>query len=115
MRKLLCKIGIHNYESVNMTDCFTTNIKSKDFKIKHIVWYQSCSCCGKRRLKDNYKKDIIGYMANDKHAGIEYARLAWERYNNMYLGEGQVLTPPSHPPKPAKTPNLKVIDGGKND
>jgi hypothetical protein len=111
MQKYLCKIGLHKYVSLNMTDCFTTNYTDQKWTIKHVVWYQQCSCCGKRRLKDRYKKEVVFY--DTPHAGIEYARVGWETYGRMYLGKGQEVTLPPTAPKPSKS-KLKVIDGGKN-
>lgn len=112
MQKYLCKIGLHKYVSLNMTDCFTTNYTDQKWTIKHVVWYQQCSCCGKRRLKDRYKKEVVFY--DTPHAGIEYARVGWETHGRMYLGKGQEVTLPPTAPKPSKS-KLKVIDGGKNE
>ena len=110
MQKYLCKLGFHKYVSLNMTACFTTTYTDKKWEIRHIVWYQQCSCCHKRKLKDNYKKEVI--YSETKHAGIEWARLNWETYGNMYLGEGKTIKPT--PPEPIK-PKLKLLDGGKHD
>ena len=112
MQKYLCKIGLHKYVSLNMTDCFTTNYTDQKWTIKHVVWYQQCSCCGKRRLKDRYKKEVVFY--DTPHAGIEYARVGWETHGRMYLGKGQEVTLPPTAPKPSKS-KLKVIDCGKNE
>jgi hypothetical protein len=109
MQKLLCKIGIHSYINVEMTNCFTTTYNDKNWgPIKHIVWYQVCGCCGKRRVKDTYKKDTIG---GTRHAGIEYARVAWVTYGKVYLGNGEIIKPFNTPPP---KPKLKVLEGGKN-
>lgn len=111
MQKYLCKIGLHKYVSINMTDCFTTSYTDRNWApIKHIVWYQQCSCCGKRHMKERYKKETY---SSTPHAGIEYARLNWEIYGRMYLGNGKETTLPPTAPKPTKT-KLKVVDGGKN-
>ena len=110
MQKHLCKIGIHKYVSLNMTDCFTTEYTDRNWTFKHVVWYQQCSCCGKRRLKERYKKEAI---RSSSHAGIEYARLGWETYGRMYLGKGETATLPPTAPKPTKT-KLRVFEGGKN-
>lgn len=111
MQKYLCKIGLHKFISLNMTDCFTTSYKEKNWTVKHVVWYQQCSCCGKRRLKDRYKKEVVFY--DTPHAGIEYARVGWETYGRMYLGDGKETTLPPSAPKPTKS-KLKVIDGGRD-
>lgn len=111
MQKYLCKIGIHKYVSMNMTNCFTTSYTDRKWEIKHVVWYQQCSCCGKRRLKDRFKKEVAFY--DTPHAGIEYARVGWETYGRMYLGNGKETTLPPTAPKPTKT-KLKVVEGGKN-
>lgn len=113
MKNLLCKIGIHKYESVEITDCFTTSYQGKAWKSKHVIWYQVCSCCNRRRLKDNYRKEILYGSVYSKHSGIEYARLGWERYGKMYLGPGNVTT--HNTPKPSSKPKLRVLDGGKNE
>lgn len=110
MQKHLCKIGIHKYVSLNMTDCFTTEYTDRNWTVKHVVWYQQCSCCGKRRLKDRYKKETL---SSSTHAGIEYARVGWETYGRMYLGKGETVTLPPTAPKPTKT-KLRVFEGGKN-
>lgn len=105
MRKLLCMIGIHEFKTIDCTDCFNTNYTDKNWIIKHMVWYQKCSCCGKRRLKDTVKKDSI---FTTRHNGIEYARVNWVENDVMYLGSGIVTEPP------IKKPKLTVVDGGKN-
>lgn len=109
MQKWLCKIGVHKYVSLNVVDCFTTHYKDKGWTVKHVVWYQMCSCCGKRRLKERYKKETY---SSTSHAGIEYARLNWETYGRMYLGEGKDVALPPPTPKPTKN-KLTIIDGGK--
>jgi hypothetical protein len=106
MQKYLCKLGLHKYVSLNMTDCFITGYIDRDWTIKHVVWYQQCYCCGKRRLKESYKRETLSISA---HAGIEYARLGWETYGRMYLGGGKETTL-----KPIE-PKLKVIEGGKSE
>jgi hypothetical protein len=111
MQKYLCKIGIHRYVSLEMVDCFTTAYVDTTWgPIKHIVWYQQCSCCGKRRVKDTYKKDTLG---GTRHAGIEYARVGWVTYGRAYIGNGESRTLLPTAPKPTKK-KLRVIDGGKN-
>lgn len=72
-----------------------------------MVWYQICSCCGKRRVKDTVKKDTI----SDRHNGVEYARTAWVEYGKMYLGNGETKPFPS--PQPKKKADLVVFEGGK--
>lgn len=110
MQRWLCKIGLHNYVSMNITDCFTTSYTDRNWSpIKHVVLYQQCSCCGKRRLKDRYKKETY---SSTSHAGIEYARVGWETYGRMYLGSGKETTLPPTAPRPTKT-KLKVVNGGK--
>lgn len=112
MQELLCKLGIHSYKTINCTDCFTTTFTDKPNwpPIKHMVWYQICSCCGKRHVKDTVKKDSL---YSNRHNGVEYAKIGWITYGRMYLGEGKEVTfnPPA--PKPKK-PKLTVVDGGKN-
>lgn len=115
MQKLLCKIGLHSYKTIECTDCFTTRWEDRPkwSPIKHMVWYQQCDCCGKRRMKDTHKKDTYGL--SKRHNGMEHARVAWVTYGKVYLGDGQTVTPPAQPPKPTnKRPKLKVVDGGKN-
>lgn len=73
-----------------------------------MVWYQQCSCCGKRRMRDNYKNEAT--VPGWKHGGIEQARVQWETYGIMYLGNGIEQT--ALPPKPIKK-KLTIIDGGK--
>lgn len=111
MQQYLCKIGMHKYVSIDMTDCFTTKYTDRDWTINHVVWYQQCSCCGKRRMKDNYKKETLSISS---HAGIEYARLGWETYGRIYIGNGKERTLPPTALKPTKT-KLKLIEGGKNE
>lgn len=110
LRKSLCYIGIHKYRTINMTDCFTTSYVDKPHwqPIKHMVWYQQCLCCGKRRMKDTVKRDSI---YSTRHNGVEYARIGWVEYGKMYLGQGEsIKTDPT--PKPQK-PKLSVIKGDK--
>jgi len=111
MQKFLCMIGIHSYKTIECTSCFTTSYKDRPSwsPTRHMVWYQQCSCCGKRRLKDTVKQDAI---YTTRHNGVEYARVAWVEYGRMYLGDGQEVKP--KPPTPLK-PKLKVVDGGKNE
>jgi hypothetical protein len=112
MQKLLCSIGIHKYRTIEMTDCFTTSYVDKPNwqPTRHMVWYQICMCCGKRRLKDTVNKDSI--VGGTRHNGVEYARTGWVEYGKMYLGNGEVK---QHPPKhKAEIVQFKVHDGGKN-
>ena len=108
MQQYLCKIGFHRYVSLNSTNCFNTRYTDKDWTIQHMVWYQQCSCCGKRRMRDNYKNEAV--FSNWKHGGIEQARVQWETYGIMYLGNG--IEQVAAPPKPTKK-KLTIIDGGK--
>lgn len=112
MQKLLCKLGIHSYKTIGMTDCFTTTFTDKPrwSPIKHMVWYQQCSCCYKRRVKDTVKKDSL---YSNRHNGVEYARVAWVEQGKMYLGNG-IEQKPVTPQPVNKKPKLKVFDGGKN-
>lgn len=115
MQKYLCKIGLHKYVSINMTDCYRSSYGDKGPTANHIVWYQQCSCCSKRRMKENYRKEVkqvLGYTVKEYHNGIEYARVGWETYGRMYLGSGKETTLPPTAPKPTKT-KFKVVDGGK--
>jgi hypothetical protein len=109
MRKLMCKLGLHKYVSLKTADCFRTVYTDKNWTIKHVIWYQQCSCCGKRRLKERYKQETY---SSTSHAGIENARVEWETYGRMYLGSGQTYTPTA--PQPTTKSKLKVIEGGKN-
>ncbi len=111
MQELLCMIGIHSYKTIECTDCFTTGYSDRPSwkPIRHMVWYQQCDCCGKRRLKDTVKKDTV---YSTRHNGVEYARVAWVERGRMYLGSGQEAKPKS--PTPLK-PNLRVVDGGKSE
>ena len=108
MQQYLCKVGIHRYISLDMTDCFHTQYTDRNWTIKHMVWYQQCSCCGKRRMRDNYKNEAVA--SGWRHGGIEKARVQWETNGMMYLGSG--FTKEGVPPKPAKK-KLTIIDGGK--
>lgn len=114
MQKLFCKIGLHEYKTIECTNCFTTAYADRPSwgKTKHMVWYQRCDCCGKRRMKDSFKKDTYGY--SKRHDGIEHARVGWVTYGRVYLGKGNTITPLAPPPKPTKL-KLKVVDGGKNE
>lgn len=109
MRKYLCKLGIHRYVSLDITDTFTTKYTDTGCTIKHVVWYQQCSCCGKRRLKDRYKKDTP--FNGGPHAGIELARIEWVNNGFMYLGNGITIGPTA--PEPTKKTKLRVFQGGK--
>lgn len=111
MQKLLCAIGIHKYRTVDMTDAFTTSYTDKPYwpPIKHMVWYQQCTCCGKRRMKDTVKRDSVD---STRHNGVEYARTAWVEHGRMYIGNGTWNATPK--PKPAaKVVPFTVHDGGK--
>lgn len=108
-RKILCLIGLHNYRTVELTDCFYTTYSDMNWgPIKHMVYYLECKCCGKRGFKSTYKKDIIG---SGHHSGIEYAKAGWIEHGVIYLGEGKAYKP-GKPPAP-KGAKLKVVDGGK--
>lgn len=111
MQKYLCMIGIHRYHTVDLTDFFTTTyLGISRIPIKHIVWYQACKCCGKRRVKDTYKKDTFG---DTHHPGIEHAKVAWVEHSIAYVGNGQKKTYPDQtPPKKSKL-KLKIIEGSK--
>jgi len=108
MQQYLCKIGFHRYVSLNTTNCLNTRYTDKNWTIQHMVWYQQCSCCGKRRMRDNYKNEAR--VPDWKHGGIEQARVQWETYGIMYLGNG--VEQVADPPKPTKK-KLTIIDGGK--
>ena len=106
IRSILCAIGIHDYHTVDLTDCFSTTYTDRNWgPIKHIVYYKRCSCCGKRITKSTYKNDVI--YSGSQHAGIEYAKTAWEEYGTMYLGPSREYV------KPTNKPNFIVYDGGK--
>lgn len=110
MKPFLCYIGIHDYKTIDLTDCFNTRYTDRpnSLPIKHMVWYQQCSCCKKRRLKDTVKKDSV---FSTRHNGVEYARTGWVEYGKMYIGNGESKTFPPVAPKPKKT-TLKLV---KND
>ena len=80
-------MGFHKYKSLYMTDCFSTDYVDITAVIKHIVWYQECECCGKRRMKDNYKKEVV-YTNATPHGPMERARLEWENFGVVYIGKG---------------------------
>lgn len=107
MQTLLCKIGVHNYKTIDMTDCFNTGYSDRPdwLPIKHMVWYQQCACCKKRRLKDTVKKDSV---FSSRHNGVEYARTDWVEYGKMYKGNGESKTFPPVAPK-SKKPILKLV------
>jgi hypothetical protein len=113
LSKLFCLFGIHSYKTIDMTDCFTTSYSDRPSwsPIRHMVWYQQCSCCKKRRLKDTVKKDNV---FSSRHNGVEYARIGWVEYGKMYKGNGESKMLPPSQPKPKK-PKLKVVEGGRND
>lgn len=106
-RKILCFVGIHKYRTIDMTTRFHTTYadKPKWSPVHHILWYQQCSCCGKRKLKDTVKKDRI---FKDPHRGVEYARVGWEEYGRMILDGDETRELPPNPPKKSK-PTLKVV------
>lgn len=111
MKKFLCSIGIHKYRTIEMTDCFTTSYSDRPNwqPVKHMVWYQICSCCGKRRMKDTLKQDSV--YGKTRHNGIEYARTGWVEYGRMYIGNGLSK---EFPPKPkASVVPFEVIKGDK--
>lgn len=112
MRELLCYIGIHKYRTIEMTSCFTTHYSDKPNwqPIHHMVWYQACLCCGKRRMKDTVNEDSIDGRA--RHNGVEYARTSWVEYGEMYIGKGEVKQYP-HKHKAEIVP-FKVYDGDKS-
>jgi len=110
MQKLLCKVGFHSYKTVEMTDCFTTEYTDTNWgRIKHIVWYQVCSCCGKRRVKDTHENDTV---SDKKHVGIEYARVSWVEHSEAYIGKNKVKKYTNRL-RQAKTnkPKLTAIEG----
>ena len=104
LQTVLCKIGIHNYRTVEATNCFSTTYADLKSTVNHFVWYQKCSCCGKRRLKDTVKKDNV---FNERHNGIELSRVEWVEHGKMYIGKGQIISDI----KPKAT--LHVINGDK--
>ena len=114
MQKLFCLFGIHEYKTIEMTDCFTTSYKDRPSwePIKHIVWYQQCTHCSKRRLKDTVKKDS-GFST--RHNGVEYARVGWVEFGKAYLGSGnsKTLPPLTNTPPAKRKPMLKVVNGDK--
>jgi hypothetical protein len=107
MKKILCSVGIHKYTNVEMTDAFTTTYKDRPnwTPIKHMVWYQQCTCCGKRKVKDTVKQDLI---YSTRHNGVEYARVAWVEHGRAYLGN-EVWKTTDKP----KVVTLTVLEGGK--
>jgi hypothetical protein len=70
-----------------------------------MVWYQQCSCCGKRRVKDTVKQDSVN--GSRRHNGVELAKVNWVENGVMYLGSGK-----SFKPQPIRRkPRLTVIKG----
>lgn len=105
--KYLCMVGIHQYRTADLTDCFYTQYRDTTWgPIKHMVYYLQCKCCGKRSFKTTYKKDIIG---SGHHSGIEYAKVGWLEHEIMYLGDGVTR----RLGQPARGGKLSVVDGGK--
>lgn len=115
MQSILCKLGFHAYKNVDIATCFTTEYSDRPSwgESKHIVYYQECDCCKKRRLKDNYKNEIVLGTRHDKHPGMERARVDWESNAIIYIGNGTKKQYSPHPQK-SKSNKLKLIRGGKD-
>ena len=103
-RRIVCAVGVHDWYTVDVTSCFTTSYSDRPnwSPIRHMVWYQRCRCCGKRRMRDTVKKDTV---YSSRHNGVEHARVAWVEHAQIYLGDGQVKNPTP------KKPTLTVIKG----
>jgi hypothetical protein len=106
-RKIVCALGFHRWYTVDATNCFATtyNDMPRWEPRHHMVWYQQCSCCGKRRAKDTVKQDSIS--GHERHNGVELARVNWVENGVMYLGsKGSFKVPPVR-----RKPRLTVIKG----
>jgi len=106
-RKIVCALGFHRWHTVDATNCFATtyNDMPRWEPRHHMVWYQQCSCCGKRRVKDTVKQDSIS--GSERHNGVELARVDWVENGIMYLGsKGSFKVPPVR-----RKPRLTVIKG----
>jgi hypothetical protein len=105
-RKILCSLGDHDWQTIQATSCFRTEW-TNGTTMHHMVWYQQCSCCKKRRLKDTVKQDSL--YGSRRHNGVELARVDWVERGTMYLGSGKSISTPVIPIK--KKPRLTVIKG----
>ena len=105
-RKILCAIGAHEWHTVGAANCFRTEW-TNGTTMHHMVWYQQCSCCKKRRLKDTVKQDCLYGLC--RHNGVELARVEWVERGIMYPGPGKSISTDVIPIK--KKPQLTVIKG----
>lgn len=81
MKNFSCLIGLHKYKTFGYSDKYTSELCSSN-TIKHLVVYQECSLCSKRR--------IIGDKAYWKlydamHRGIQIAQIEWVENRKMSL------------------------------
>ena len=113
-RKLLCLIGIHQWKTFETCTSFTTTYSDKPHwgETKHFVWYDQCSCCGKRRMRDTVKKDTA---FGDRHNGVEWARVQWESKGWAYIGSSTMkhFGGTLHAMQKGDVKPFAVIDGGK--
>lgn len=112
-RRILCLFGIHKYKTFETCDTFTTTYRDKPNwpSIRHFAWYNVCRCCGKRRMKDTVKKDTF----DDRHNGVEWARVQWEEKGWAYLGNNTMkhFGGTLHAMQQGDVKPFAVIDGGK--
>jgi len=75
--KLLCNIGIHQFKVIDVTTQYHTIIEP-DYNIPHLVKFEICQHCGKRRVSSSFYEDLKAYNPNvSSHKGIELAKIAW--------------------------------------
>lgn len=81
-----CAVGVHRWHTVNATACFATEYIDRPewLPIRHMVWYEQCARCNKRRMRDTVKKDSL--YGTGRHVGVELARVDWVEKGRMYLG-----------------------------
>lgn len=103
MKKIKCLLGLHQWQTVDLATGFHTIYTDvSNLPIYHLVYYQMCKCCAKRRLKDTVKKDVF---FGSRHNGIEAARVAWVEYGKI---PNSGLTRRTDPPTPKK-PKLEIV------
>jgi hypothetical protein len=113
IQKLFCYLGFHKYRTVEIAYCFTTTWTDRPEypPVVHLVWYERCKCCRKRSARDSHKRDFP--WSTTKHAGIEYAKMKWIEYGEMYVGGQRYITPNPIIPLTHKKTKFTVIDGDK--
>lgn len=116
LQKILCAIGIHSYQVLNVSTYFHTTFVSKnheDFSVNHLIRYKKCSCCGKRKATDTVRYDNGQFRG--RHNGVERAKLAWETHGYMFIHPGIVENENMQLVKVSnKHTPFSVINGGKN-